>query len=82
MAEMKEMIDNPMYGEEDMLWSQGEYFKDAARHNEAVLDSKAKAIRWALAGLGVEIVSTVTIVMFVLLEKLQSPESAGAILVG
>ena len=82
MAEMAQMIDDPMYNEEDMLWSQGEYFREAAQHNDAILDGKAKAIRWALVGLSVEIVSTITIVMFVLLEKLQSPGSAGAILVG
>ena len=43
----------------------GDYFSEAAQHNQKVLDGKSKALFWGVLGLAVEILATIALVVLI-----------------
>ena len=59
----------------------GDYLKEAAQHNDRVLDGKSRAIFWAIIGLALEILSTISLVVLIFGESQKNPADVALTLV-
>ena len=59
----------------------GNYLKEAAQHNQKVLDGKSGAIFWAVAALALEILATISLVVLIFWGSQKTPADAALALV-